>query len=276
MKKILFKKFSGAGNDFVLIDERENKNIDISENLIYNLCNRQTGIGADGLLYISDDNSTDFNLKYYNSDGKIGSLCGNGSRCAIKYAQMSGRISDVCTFSWNSVLYKGLNLEDDQVCFYMKDPEDLQLGLSVEIFKQVVKGDFVNTGSPHFVIEVKEIDPVIQSLENLDVFNWGTALRHHDQFLPAGTNVNFIKIEDAVMYIRTFERGVENETLACGTGSVASAIVSVLNNKIIVPVKIIPKSGEKLIVDFKLAEGKITGVTLTGPAKLVFQGEYYI
>ncbi|MFA8342399.1 MAG: diaminopimelate epimerase [Rhodothermaceae bacterium] len=271
MKKILFKKFSGAGNDFVLVDQKDNQNIDLVPELVQKICNRRTGVGADGILEIKDVSGYDFDLTYYNADGFPGSLCGNGSRCAIKYAGDSGRITQNKTlFICDGTEYKGEVLGEDLVKFYLNQPEDLKKNIEIKFDENTVKGDFINSGSPHFVTEINS------DLNKLNVEDLGKKIRYHETFSPQGTNVNFVQLDGEKVKIRTFERGVEAETLACGTGCVAAATILFLNGKIKTPVRLEVQSGETLTVNFEFNENNFENISLVGPANMIFAGEYYL
>jgi len=271
MKKILFKKYSGAGNDFVLVDQKENRNIDLVPEIVQKICNRRTGIGADGVLEIKDIPGYNFDLTYYNADGYPGSLCGNGSRCAIKYANDSGKIKNKKTnFICEESEYKGEVLTDNLVKFYLNQPRSFNKKIEIKLDKTIFRGDFIDSGSPHFVTEIKS------DIKKLDVENLGRKIRLHKTFSPEGTNVNFVSLSGENVNIRTFERGVEAETLACGTGCVAAAAVMFLNGRIKPPVNLKVLGGDILTVDFIYKENNFENISLVGPAKQIFAGEYYL
>lgn len=271
MKKILFKKLSGAGNDFVLIDQRENENVSLSPEFIAEICDRRRGVGADGVLEIKDTEEYDFSLSYYNADGFPGSLCGNGSRCAIKYANDSGRIKGSKTkFLCDNKVYKGEVLNGRLIKFYLNPPENLRKNIDVKLQNSSFIGDFIDSGSPHFVTEIAT------DINEFEVDKIGKEIRLNEAFSPEGTNVNFVQITDNIVNLRTFERGVEAETFACGTGCVASAYILFLNNKVEPPVKLKVLSKETLIVDFIYKNKNFENVSLVGPADQIFAGEYYL
>jgi len=284
MQKLLFTKMSGAGNDFVFLDEKENLGLSISNELVKKLCNRKTGIGADGLIVIKDKKDFDFEMQYYNSDATTNTLCGNGARCSIKFAKDTKRISskDV-KFLSNNLAYTGSVLEDELIRFDFMSPNKIKLNFKVKATNQLITSNFVDTGSPHLVIKIgdvlsefKKIKSNYDNISEFPVYELGKEIRNLPEFSPGGTNVNFIKIIDDKVHIRTFERGVENETLACGTGSVASAIIANLVDGLKPPVTLVTKSGEQLIVDFKKNNYEFNKVSLTGPAKTMFIGEYFL
>lgn len=284
MKKIIFTKMSGAGNDFVFIDERENPGITFSTDLIKKLCDRKSGIGSDGLIFIKDKKDFDFEMKYFNADGTTNTLCGNGARCAIKYANDTGRLKSPTTlFQSEGLNYTGKVLNDELIKFDFNPPQKIKLNFKVKAAEQLITANYADTGSPHVVIKINDVleDPR-NPLSNYDqllgfpVYEIGKEIRNLPEFVPGGTNVNFIKIVNDSILIRTYERGVENETLACGTGSVAAAIIGNLVDGLKPPIKLITKSGEHLTVDFKNNNTNIENISLTGSAKIIFIGEYYL
>ena len=252
MAEIKFHKYQGAGNDFVLIDNRS-ADFDPTIEIISKICDRRFGVGADGLMTIDEHNEYDFDLKYYNADGSQ-SLCGNGSRCAVKFAQQLGIIDKTTTFLAHDGKHQATIQDDGQVRLSM---------LNVQNVRSELNGTFVDTGSPHYVQEV-------DNLENFNVLKEGAKLRSHLAFGSAGTNVNFVERSGSGLRVRTFERGVENETLACGTGITACALA--FSGQLTAPVKIEARGGN-LEVDYKLgSDGSFEDIFLTGPAEHVFSG----
>lgn len=277
MKKIKFTKMSGAGNDFVVIDKNENNNLSIDELFVKKLCDRRNGIGADGLITIENSDENNFTMNYYNADGSTGSLCANGARCAIKYAEITDRLkNNKAEFNSNEVTYRGEILNDNEVRFYLNPPKKIKYNFKVKAGGRLLNAHFTDTGSPHVIIDIKESEGFLTSLESVPVELLGKEIRYLPEFSPGGTNVNFIDVIDGIVHIRTFERGVEAETLACGTGSVAAALICFVNKKLTVPIELIPKSKEKLFVNFEVENSKVRNLSLTGPAKVVFTGEMNI
>lgn len=282
MKKISFFKLSGAGNDFILIDKKKNPEFVLNRDIIKRLSDRRNGVGADGVITISDSESYDFDMEYFNADGSTGSLCGNGARCAIKFADFSGRISSgKAKFLSNNVPYSGEVLGENKIKFNFNSPKDLKINFNISAFNQMINASYINTGSPHVVIQINDVmsEPGKNNLKYTDldkfpVFNIGKEIRYHHDFEPAGTNVNFIKIIDGKVYLRTYERGVEDETLACGTGAAASALIAYYEGNIKPPVILKTKGGDELIVDFSIENNYIKNLSLTGPAKITFTGEF--
>jgi len=253
--KISFNKYQGAGNDFIIIDNRKNVVDPNDEDFINKLCDRRFGIGADGLILISDNSESDFEMKYFNSDGKLGSMCGNGGRCAAHFSRKHNIAGDMQKF---------LAFDGFHEASVNKGIVRLQMS-DVNTYRLIKNQYFLNTGSPHYVV-------FTEGVEKMDVFNEGKKLRWATEFAPGGTNVNFVEIIDNTLYLRTFERGVEDETLACGTGITASAIASVLSGRFAsAPVNVKARGGD-LVVDFKVNDGKVTDIWLTGPATFVFDG----
>ncbi|NLT50167.1 MAG: diaminopimelate epimerase [Ignavibacteria bacterium] len=273
-----FFKFSGSGNDFILIDQNIVPDFIPEKEIVIEMCARGTGIGADGFLYFLKSKENDFDMRYFNSDGSEGFLCANGARCAVKYAQFSKRIEQNAKFFCCGKKYTAKINEDNSVTINLNEPSEIELEIEIKFENSSLRGSFINTGTRHTVINITELNEVYNNrfneLENIPVDVLGKGIRNLPQFLPEGTNVNFIDIQNEVIRIRTFEKGVENETLSCGTGITAAAIISFLKGNVKPPVTIIPKSNDKLIVNFDYINSIIKNISLTGPAKLIFTGEY--
>lgn len=282
MQKISFAKMSGAGNDFILIYKDSFPDLVLSEKLVQNLCNRHNGIGADGIITISGSNDYAFVMEYFNADGSTGSLCGNGARCALTYASKVFRLQNEVIFLSNGTKYRG-EILDNNVRFYFNEPKELKQNFKVKAANQLISVDYINTGSPHVIIHIDEIlkDPAMLTSRYLDlndipVYTLGREIRYLPEFSPEGTNVNFVNVVGGKLYIRTYERGVEDETLACGTGSAASAVISFLRKELNPPVKLMTHGGDELIVDFKFEDETIKGLSLKGPVKTTFTGEFLL
>ncbi len=284
MRGISFTKLSGAGNDFILIDRKLNSEFNLSSEFIKKICDRRKSIGADGVLFISDLDNYAFEMKYFNADGSTGSLCANGARCALRYGFVSGRVDgDLVKFRANEKDYSGVVIDEKDIKFFLNEPEKVKLNFKIKAAGQLISASYIDTGSPHVVIKLKDIleNPLknfsfYKSVNDLPVYEIGKEIRYSRDFAPEGTNVNFIDIFDEGINIRTYERGVENETLACGTGSVAAALISFLNDNLKPPIKLFVKSGDVLKVDFSYENQKFRDVSLTGPAEVVFTGELTI
>lgn len=283
MKEISFTKLSGAGNDFVLFDRKLNPDLVLSEEKIKKICDRRFGVGADGVLVISDLDGYAFDMKYYNADGSTGSLCANGARCALKYGSVSGRVKkEKVKFRANEIEYSGVILDENKIKFFLNPPKNLKYNFKVKAANQLITASFADTGSPHLVIKINDVleNPAIissfyKNIDDVPVFELGRELRYSPDF-AGGTNVNFIQVKNGELKIRSYERGVENETLACGTGSVASALISYVNDNLKPPIKLHVKSGYVLEVDFKIENQKVKELSLTGPAEIIFNGELSI
>lgn len=281
MKNVSFVKMSGAGNDFIIFDKKNYPALKLDNEIIKKLCDRRNGIGADGIITIADNGKYDFLMEYFNADGSTGSLCGNGSRCAIKFAKITGRLkSEDVNFISNDKTYKGKIINEEKIKFFFDDVEDLKSDIRVKAYNQLIKASYLNTGSPHVVINIDDIldnrtepNSVIKDINDVPVFEIGKEIRYLKEFSPGGTNVNFIMIRNNKVYIRTYERGVENETLACGTGAAASAVIASLKYRVSSPVNLVTRGGDELIVGFTLHQNKIKDLALTGPAKITFTGE---
>lgn len=260
-----FHKFQAAGNDFVLVDNREG-NISFSVDEIKKICDRRFGIGADGLIQIEKDAQTDFKMIYYNSDGTQ-SLCGNGTRAAVKMASLLGMVNGKAKFSAYDGVHNAALLANGSIRVQMKDVKEWK-----------TSGDdfLINTGSPHYIKFVK-------GLKDYPVFQEGKAIRYHETFKPGGINANFVELlENNTIFVRTYERGVEDETLSCGTGVTAAALAAHFKGYAS-PVEI-QALGGRLSVEFKFTPSGQAGLSasqagtfhdifLAGPAKMVFEGD---
>ena len=260
-----FTKMNGAGNDFVLIDNRAG-DLHFASDQIAKICDRHRGVGADGVLVLERPmNGADFRMRYYNADGGEAEMCGNGARCFARYAShVAGPLEKLSFETPAGVI--GARLEGELVRLQMSEPKDLRLGIEIPLGDRVVAAHFINSGVPHVVVPVDD-------LENVDVRGIGSAIRHHKLFSPKGANANFLKRQgDRQISIRTYERGVEDETLACGTGVVASALIFSALEKIDGPIGVLVRGGNELEVDFEKEGDRFKNVTLTGPADFVFEG----
>jgi diaminopimelate epimerase len=251
----VFNKYQGTGNDFVIIDNRKGTIDPLNSVLINRLCDRRFGIGADGLILISESRQYDFEMKYFNSDGHEGSMCGNGGRCSSDFAIKSG-------IAGNDLSFKAI----DGVHRARTDNGIIRLSMNDVKKPQIISGNyFLNTGSPHYIIFKNAVDQI-------DVNSEGKKFRWSEDFAPGGTNVNFVEITGNGIYVRTFERGVEEETLSCGTGVTASAIASVLAGHFDTDTVRVKTKGGDLEVSFKVNDDVISDIWLSGPATFVFEG----
>ena len=255
--QITFYKYQGPGNDFVMIDNRHNSFPKNDIKLIQKLCDRRFGIGADGLILLENDSETDFKMIYFNSDGNESSMCGNGGRCLVAFAKSKNAINNDTDFMATDGLHHASILENGIVSLQMKDVDEVKIGNDYV---------FLNTGSPHHV-------SIVEDLENYDVKNNGASIRYSDLYGKVGSNVNFVKqISENHFAVRTYERGVEDETLSCGTGATAVAIAMNAIGKTNFKQIHLDVEGGKLEVSFEKKDNKFTKVFLKGPATFVFKG----
>lgn len=251
-----FYKYQGTGNDFIVVDFLDQSWFGLdNQKLIETWCDRKFGVGADGLIVLLPDETHDFRMIYFNADGLEGSMCGNGGRCAVACMHALGRIDDHCIFQAYDGLHRAKVISPDYVELSMQNVEQIQEG----------RGHFIlETGSPHYVTFVEDLD-------DLDIVETGRAIRYSDPFRKEGINVNFVEeIEDGIL-VHTYERGVEDETLSCGTGVTAAALALAVRKGINNAIKVSTKGGE-LVVRFSKSNGRFEGIWLCGPAKLVFNG----
>ncbi len=252
-----FYKYHGTGNDFILIDNRENK-VHLTNSKVAALCHRRFGIGADGLMLLDHADGYDFRMVYYNSDGGESTMCGNGGRCITEFARHLGIIKDKAKFLAIDGEHTATIFDDGLISLHMQNVNGMQSADGHVI---------LNTGSPHYVQWVDDV-------ADTDVFNRGRAIRYSNEFMPGGINVNFVQVAgENRLKVRTYERGVEDETMSCGTGVTAAAIAATSSNTGIF-VTHIETPGGNLEVSFNKNTGSTaTDVVLTGPAVLVFKGE---
>ena len=260
-----FTKMNGAGNDFILIDNRMGE-VRLDRSQIAQLCDRHRGIGADGILLLEKPgNRADFRMRYFHADGGEAEMCGNGARCFARFANKVAAAKEKISFETQAGLISA-ELKGDSVTLGMTEPTDLRLHLELGIAGENKTVHFINSGVPHVVI------PVV-NIEDVDVRHEGAAVRYHKIFSPSGTNVNFMEKRGAKkIAIRTYERGVEDETLACGTGIVASALIFGATEGCHGPITVLPRGGDELQDGFETVAGRFCNVTLTGPAQFVFEG----
>ncbi len=262
-----FYKLSGSGNDFVLIDGRGLNLPGDPSGLVRELCARRTGIGADGLLLLEPAADADFRMRYFNADGGEAEFCGNGGRCAAFMAHRLGLAGSRMEFLAGDGRHRA-EVFGQQVKLSMSDPREISLSFLLEVEGRAYAASFADTGVPHVVVQVGEVDSV-------EVVVLGRAIRHHRQFQPRGTNVDFVQMLDrGRLRIRTYERGVEDETLACGTGCTAAAVVSVLRGLADPPLQCLTRGGEVLTVHLERDGDQVRNVFLEGAVDLVFEGKW--
>ncbi|HUI08790.1 MAG TPA: diaminopimelate epimerase [Bacteroidota bacterium] len=265
--RLEFTKATGAGNDFVLLNAMGGMPGADLPQLARALCDRHFGVGADGLLVLAPSKRSDFLMLYYNADGSSGGMCGNGGRCVARFALLEGIAGPRQRFEALGFVYRAEVAPAGSVRLSMKDPAGLRTGLRLSRGTgEPVDGTFIDTGAPHLVVFEDD-------LERLDVARLGRALRLDPSFAPEGTNVNFVSPEGgSTIRIRTYERGVEAETLACGTGSVASALVASWLRNMESPVRVTVRSGEELTVHFAREGDSWHDIALEGSAHMLFRG----
>ncbi len=280
MPRIHFYKMTGAGNDFILIDNRKGViDADHCQDLVRSVCRRRLSVGADGLILIESDPEVDFKWRFFNLDASEAEMCGNAARCASRFAYLTG-IVDKPRMAFRTLA--GIieaELLDNRVKAQMTVPNSLQMDLSIEIKDRSFDLDFINTGVPHAVCFVANED----ELEEVDILNWGRSIRFHPYFQPSGTNANFASVRDIRhISVRTYERGVEGETLACGTGCIASALIAAARKLARSPIEVKTRGGESLTVYFETNgenhgsnETPFTSVHLEGEARVVYEGELW-
>lgn len=267
MEPLAFKKMHGSGNDFILIDNRKGKIGDSQGPVLAAfLCRRKFGVGADGLILIENSHRADFKWRFFNADGSKAEMCGNGGRCAARFACVTGIAPRKLSFETEAgIIYA--DVKGSTVKLQLPQPKDLKLDVPIKIHGETFFFHCLNTGVPHALY-------FTPNLELVPILEWGRLIRFDPCFQPAGTNVDFVQISDRHnIMIRTYERGVENETMACGTGAVASAILSACKDLTESPIKVKTRGGEVLTVYFHLDGHKVKDVFLEGETVLVYSGE---
>ena len=259
MGRLRFTKMSGAGNDFIVVESKLNGYSRVAQEL----CQKNTGIGADGLLVLEKSKKADFKMRIFNADGSEAEMCGNGLRCAALYVGKKGKMRIEAIAG----IYEAEITAKDRVRIKMEEPKDLKRDLAIKVNARNVKVGYIDIGVPHAVI-------FVQGIEGIDVDSIGRNIRYHTKFKPRGTNVDFVEIvDDKNIKMRTYERGVEGETLACGTGAVASAIIRGLSSRGSVCKISVHTRGGVLKVYFKKSGKTIKDVYLEGETRKVFKGE---
>lgn len=260
--QIEFCKYQGTGNDFVLIDNRKNIISPNDISLISRLCDRKFGVGADGLMLLENASRYDFRMRYFNSDGRQASMCGNGGRCIVAFAYHLGIVKDKTLF---------IAVDGEHEALITPREGTIDVSLKMQDVESVEVGDdyyYLNTGSPHYV-------KFIDNPEGFDTYSEGRAIRYNDRFSAEGTNVNFVTIESDNLLVSTYERGVEDETLSCGTGVVASALSSCLQENGSFGSGSYPvstKGGNLKVCYQRQGDNNFSDIWLEGPATLVFKG----
>ncbi|MBN2407852.1 MAG: diaminopimelate epimerase [Elusimicrobia bacterium] len=270
--KLRFDKMEGTGNDFILIDNLEGLYDDTDWGKpVIRLCRRKLGIGADGVLILEKERGSDFRMRIFNPDGQEVEMCGNGARCSAFYWCLKEKKESVRFNTLAGIMSAEIG-KGNMVRLSLTPPADARLDLLIKIENKEMSVSFINTGVPHVVVESEKID-------SIDVDRLGRGIRYNEVFAPHGTNANFVQVTgEKSLYVRTYERGVEEETLACGTGVVASAVIESLKGKVSPPVTVKTKGGETMNVYFKQSKeddliSRIYDVKLEGGVNRVFSGE---
>ena len=260
-----FYKMSGAGNDFVVADNRRG-GFPADPKTIGRICHRRLGVGADGVLLVEPSKTADFTMRYYNADGSEAEMCGNGARCIARfYSERCGAGKRELRLETRAGTIEA-SVSGDQVRLKLSEPRDLQLRQSLRLKSSAREYHFINTGVPHAVFFTGNADS--EAVQEM-----GAEVRHHNDFAPRGTNVDWVQpLGGNGIRVRTYERGVEAETLACGTGVVASAIIGHLVQGVTLPVKVTVQSRRVLEVGFSRNGDRVSDVTLAGPAEYAFEG----
>jgi len=269
MGKIEFYKMSGSGNDFIIVDNRD-KIVDETDlvNFIVKVCRRKMSVGADGFILVENTEGADFKWRFFNSDGSVAEMCGNGARCVARFAYLTGIAGPEMSFETGAGIVEA-RVAGESVKIKMTDPSDLKTDYTLELKDRSISVSSINTGVPHVVM-------VTDTLDDVEVVKMGREVRFHDMFAPAGTNVNFIcPIKDDTIGIRTYERGVEDETLACGTGSVAGALIMARKMKIDAPINVLTRSGVILKIYYKEKNGTYQDIYLEGDARIIYRAELF-
>ncbi len=272
-KSIQFTKMAGAGNDFIVVDAKKGLNY---KRIAVKACERTNGIGADGLLVFDKSKKADFKMRIINADGSEAEMCGNGARCMAAYI-VNNKKTKKKSFTMETLAgILEAQASGEIATVKLSEPQGYKPAITLTVNKRKINVSFIDTGVPHTIIYVDNI-------ENINVKKIGNIVRFHKKFQPKGTNVNFVEqVGKSLVHARTYERGVEDETKACGTGSVASAVITYLKsnpdikNKKNASMKVKTKSGELLVVTFDVSQGVPTNVRLKGSAKFIAKGEYYL
>jgi diaminopimelate epimerase len=269
MKKydLNFTKAVASGNDFIILDnisgELDGRDLDFSS-IARDICRRRFSVGADGLLVLEESDKGNLFMRIINPDGSEVTMCGNGARCTALYAALNGMGENISMETGAGLIQA--EIKGNDVKLKMSDPKDIKLGINLGIGSSIMDVHFINTGVPHVVHLVDNID-------EYDVKGTGRSIREHTTFAPEGTNANFVgDVASNAARVRTYERGVEDETLACGTGITASAIILGLLQQASPPVRITSKSGEVLTVHYKVSGKKVSDVYLEGMANIIYEG----
>ncbi len=271
MPKISFTKMVASGNDFAIIERSPQSIINSPQILARRICDRKFGVGADGLLLLGKSKIADVKMRIFNPDGSEAEMCGNGARCLALYAKRyTLNAKHKITIETKAGIIES-EVKNENVKIKLTDPKGIKLDVPIKINNRILKINFINTGVPHAVIFVEGLDKV-------DIVNLGRQVRYHKAFVPEGTNVDFVEaLSNGSIKVRTYERGVEDETLACGTGAVAAALLYAIRYTLYAnQVDVHTKSGEILKIYFSKKKNEFTDIWLEGKIKVAYKGEYYV
>ncbi len=272
-----YKKYSGAGNTFLMVNNLDDS-IKNHKDVVIKLIGEKGNEKFDGVIFIENSEIADFRMNYFNKDGTGNALCGNGLRCTARYiidSEFSKK--EVLTLEAVSRIYKCEFLEDEQISVFFPPPNLLRLNFNLKVhfseWWQQLRVHYAEVGSPHIIVFIKDIkEPIVKHLDEVNVIDWGRNIRMHKDLMPEGANVNFVELlsyERSELAIRSYERGVEGETLACGTGALSTGLIAYSVFDIIPPIKILTKSGEYLTVDFQVENEIIKNLSLAGKATII-------
>jgi len=270
---MVIQKYSGAGNSFVINDNRNHETIEYENKVEFLMENHP---GMDGVIFLENSEKADFKMNYFNRDGTGDALCGNGLRCTVQYIA-DNKISDKKELNIEAVseIYECKIISENEIAVKFPPPLTVKTNFKLKVHFQewwdLLNCSYVEVGSPHIVVFIDDIEkPKVKSIDEINISEWGRNIRMHKDLMPHGANVNFVEIfKKGELKIRSYERGVEGETLACGTGSISSALIYYMTREQFKPVKLLTRSGESLIVDFEIDGKKLLNVILTGGAEKI-------
>lgn len=279
MDSRIIMKYTGAGNNFIMVNNLDLK-INNYENIVKDLCSRKENSEIDGVIFVETTMKADLKMNYFNRDGSSGSLCGNGLRCTVRYS-LDEKLTKKEKLTVEAVdkIYKCEVVDEKNIRVEMPDTAAINPSFKLKVnfgeWWEELECAYVDCGSPHAVVFIDDIKkPLVNNLDEVNIDEWGRNIRMHRDLMPEGANVNFVKIAGAhkdknEIHTRTFERGVERETLSSGTGSISSAIIAYIKRNVNTPIKVLPKYGEYIIINFTDDEGKIKNLTITGGANRI-------
>ncbi len=269
-----YKKYSGAGNTFLMVNNLES-DIEVNGKLVTDIISMEGNENFDGVIFVEPSSIADYKMNYYNKDGTGDALCGNGLRCTARYIRDEKICAnDIILIEGVGKIYDCRFTDDEQISVGFPPPNKMKFKFKLKVhfaeWWQLINASYVDVGSPHVIVFIDDIEkPKTNSLSEIPIDEWGRNLRMHKDFMPEGANAHFVKVVDAEkgeLEIRSFERGVEGETMACGTGSLSSAIAAYAVKNVKTPIRLLTRSGEYLTVDFNVVENQIRGLSLKGRA----------